>query len=244
MWDKPQVLNQWTSGLLGLGCFLLAFAALHYVVHLPMFALQAVHLSSSPQRADVAALNKVVREQLRGNFFTVDLEQTRKAFEAVPWVRKVSVRRKFPWQLEVTLEEQVAVAHWNVNELVNGYGEVFAASTAQILPSYTGPADSSAQVKEMFAAYSQQLTPLQRQIEQINLSARFAWQLHLDNGMVLELGRSQMQERLARFVAVYPYSLALLPHGVNHVDLRYGNGFAAYLPEGLPTSKHTKLEKS
>ena len=46
-----------------------------------------------------------------------------------------------------------------------------------------------------------------QQIAQISLSPRFAWQVKLDNGMVLELGREEMQQRLARFVAVYPYSL-------------------------------------
>jgi cell division protein FtsQ len=65
---------------------------------------------------------------------------------------------------------------------------------------------------------------------QISLSPRHAWQLRLNNGMVLELGHEQSQQRLGRFVAVYPYSLASMQHTVNYVDLRYQNGFAAYLP--------------
>ena len=161
----------------------------------------------------------------------------RVAFETVAWVRKVSVRRQFPWQLEVTLEEHEAVAHWNDSELVNSYGEVFSAHSEQPMPSYTGPMDSAPQVMEMYAAWSRQLAALKQHIAQISLSPRLAWQVRLDNGMVLELGRAQMQERLARFVAVYPYSLARLPHNVNHVDLRYRNGFAAYLPEGLSVNK-------
>ena len=44
--------------------------------------------------------------------------------------------------------------------------------------------------------------------------------------MVLELGREDMQQRLARFVEVYPYSLAALQDKVKYVDLRYRNGFA------------------
>ena len=52
---------------------------------------------------------------------------------------------------------------------------------------------------------------------------------------MLELGREEMQQRLARFVAVYPYSLALqgaedrgqrTEGAVRYVDLRYRNGFA------------------
>lgn len=241
MWDKPQSLRALANYLFGLSALLMLLGVLYHVVHLPMFPLRAVHLSSTPQRADVVALNKVVHEQLRGNFFTVDLEQVRLAFETVPWVRKVSVRRQFPWQLEVTLEEHEAVAHWNGSELVNSYGEVFTAQSEQSLPSYNGPLDSAPQVMEMYARWSRQLAPLKQSITQIGLSPRFAWQLRLSNGMVLELGRAQMDERLARFVAVYPYSLARLPRNVNHVDLRYRNGFAAYLPEGLAMDKAKKI---
>lgn len=237
MWDKPQSLRDLANYLLGLSALLMLLGAVYHVVHLPMFALRAVRLVSAPQRVDVQALNKVVHEQLRGTFFTVDLEQVRLAFETVPWVRKVSVRRASLWQLEVTLEEHEAVAHWNQNELVNSYGEVFLASSEQEMPSYIGPMDSAPQVMGMYAAWSRQLAPLKQGITQISLSPRFAWQVRLNNGMVLELGREQMQERLARFVAVYSYSLASLPHSVNHVDLRYRNGFAAYLPEGLSVSK-------
>jgi cell division protein FtsQ len=46
---------------------------------------------------------------------------------------------------------------------------------------------------------------------------------------VLELGREDLQQRLARFVDAYPYSLAAVQgkvKKVKYVDLRYRNGFA------------------
>ena len=95
------------------------------------------------------------------------------------------------------------------------------------------------QVAAMYVAMSRQLEILQRGIAQISLSPRFAWQLRLDNGMQLELGREQMQQRLVRFVAVYPYSLATMAHRVNYVDLRYRNGFAV---SQLNTANNTKVE--
>jgi cell division protein FtsQ len=82
----------------------------------------------------------------------------------------------------------------------------------------------------MYAELNAELQPMQQHIAQISLSPRFAWQVKLDSGMVLELGREEMRRRLARFVAVYPYSLGALARPVDHVDLRYRNGFAAHLP--------------
>ena len=36
----------------------------------------------------------------------------------------------------------------------------------------------------------------------------------------------EMQQRLVRFVTVYPYSLAAMRGNIKYVDLRYRNGFA------------------
>ncbi len=232
MWDNAPLLRGIANALFGLSLVLVLYGAVRYVLRLPVFPLLAVELTAAPQRVSHEQLEKVVHEQISGNFFTVDLERTRQVFEQLPWVRKVSVRRKFPWKLEVELEEHVALARWNGTALVNTHGEVFSAQTEQVLPAFIGQPDTSSQVAQMYGELSGALQPMQQQIVQISLSPRFAWQVKLDSGMVLELGREEMQQRMARFVSVYPYSLAALARPVNHVDLRYRNGFAAYLPGG------------
>ena len=237
MWDKPHLLRQFSSALFGISFVLVLYGALYYTLHLPVFPLRVLQLSDAPRHVDVVQVEAVMRNELRGNFFTADLESVRVAFEKLPWVRKVSVRRHFPWQLEVSLEEHVALARWNGAELVNTYGEVFAAETKQVLPSFIGQRENAAEVARMYGEFGKQLAPLKQEIVQISLSPRRAWQLRLRDGMVLKLGREQSQQRLARFVAVYPYSLAIMQRKVNYVDLRYRNGFSAYLPGGAGAVK-------
>ena len=231
MWDKPDTLRQLANTLFGISFMLMLYGALHYVLRLPEFPLRAVQLNATPYRVDVAQVEAVVRNEVRGNFFTVNMESTQHAFEKLPWVRKVSVRRHFPWRLDVSLEEHVALAYWNGAGLVNTHGEVFAMKTDQVLPKFIGQPDTAVEVVQMYRAFGEQLAPLKQEIVQISLSPRHAWQLRLSNGTVLELGHEQPQQRLARFVAVYPYSLAPRQRAMNYVDLRYQNGFAAYLPD-------------
>jgi len=226
MWDKPHVLRMGTFVLIGISTVLVIYSLLHYAMQLPVFRLRSVQLTDTPQQVDLNQLNQVVKRTVEGNFFTVDLELTRRAFEQLPWVRKVNVRRHFPWSLEVTLEEHVPMARWNDVALVNTYGEVFAGQSKLELPDFNGEPEMSGQVAGMYTEMNKRLEALHRKIVQINLSSRFAWQLKLDNGMQIELGREQMQQRLERFVAVYPYSLGMLARKIGFVDLRYRNGFA------------------
>jgi cell division protein FtsQ len=236
MWDKPHLLRMIANTLIALSLVLLAYGALRYVLQLPAFPLRSVQLAATPVHVDVEQLNRAVKSAVRGGFFSVNLEQTRLAFEQLPWVRKVSVRRKFPWGLELNIEEHVALARWSDSELVNTHGEVFVANTSESLPGFSGQPDTSAQVTEMYAAMAKQLAAIDQGIAQLSLSPRFSWQVRLNSGMVLELGREDMQQRLARFVAVYPYSLAQQGRAVKHVDLRYRNGFAANVVAGMNAS--------
>lgn len=226
MWDNAHLLRGIANVLFGFSLLLVVYGMVRYVAQLPTFSLRAVVLTAAPQKVDIAQLEEVVREQLRGNFFTVDLTETRAAFQQLPWVRSVSVRRKFPWQLEVVIEEHIALARWNQTSLVNTYGELFEAQSAEALPEFYGEQENSLVVTRMYGELEQELLPLQRHIVRMELSPRMSWQVRLDDGMELALGREAMRERLARFVKVFPYSVAVRAPNTRRVDLRYRNGFA------------------
>lgn len=227
MWNDATRLNRITRMLLVLcGCALL-YAAASYAAHLPgLFPLQTVRLNAAPQRVDTAAIQQVLRSEASGNLLTVDIERLRVALEKLPWVRSVSIRREFPDGLALQFEEHQAIARWNNVALVDSQGEVFAATSEQDLPAFIGQDGTAAEIARQYTQFSRQLAGLDLQVTRLELTPRHAWQLHLSNGMVLELGREDMQQRLARFVAVYPYSLAAETGRVKYVDLRYRNGFA------------------
>jgi cell division protein FtsQ len=226
MWDNAHLLRGIANVLFGFSLLLMVYGMLRYVAQLPAFSLRAVVLTAAPQKVDIAQLEEVVREQVRGNFFTVDLAETRAAFQQLPWVRSVSVRRKFPWQLEVVIEEHIALAHWNKTALVNTYGELFEAQSDEVLPEFSGEQENSLVVAHMYEELQQELLPVQRHIVRLDLSPRMSWQVKLDDGMELALGREAMRERLARFVKVFPYSVAVRVPNARRIDLRYRNGFA------------------
>lgn len=224
MWDNATMLRNIANVLITFSVLAALYGAVYYAAHLPgLFPLQTVHLSTAPHRVASEDVLRTVRNETKGNFFTVDIEHLRQALEKLPWVRSVSIRREFPHLLVLQLEEHQALARWNNTALVNLKGEVFMAESEQEMPDFFGPDGSSAVVAQRYAQFSQQIATLDLHAVRLNLSARHAWQLKLNNGMVLELGREDMQHRLARFVAVKKTEDM---SKVKYVDLRYHNGFA------------------
>jgi cell division protein FtsQ len=233
MWNKPHLLNALADLLiLAAMAALLAVAAV-WLVRVPSLPiLQVVFVEPLPhtRRAEV---EQVLPYALKGNFFSLNLAVVRGALETLPWVRKVEVRRIWPSRLEVKVEEHRPAARWGEGrgELVNSYGEVFAAQLAEpelgALPQLAGPPGTSAELLKHYSEFVSDFQAVNEKPVQVTLSPRLAWQIRLENGMLVEMGREQPKSpigvRLQRFIEVYPETLA---KKAIVVDLRYPNGFA------------------
>ncbi len=219
------------------GLVLLAAAAL-WAARLPMFSLRVIKVEGEFSRSSESTIRANAAPKLKGNFVTMDLRQARRAFEAVPWVRQAVVRRVWPMGLAVQLQEHRPLALWAAadgnDKVVNSYGEVFEVNTGDVedeaLPSLAGPDGSARQMLAM----QQRLAPLLAQLgagdlSQLSLSARGSWRADLDKGAVLELGRGNDAELLARttrFVATMPRVMAAYRRPLQSADLRHQGGFA------------------
>jgi cell division protein FtsQ len=230
MWDNHRLLNRVANVLYAVGVVCMLYAVLMMVIRLPIFPLRQVSVSGQISHTTREQVDAIVREQVRGNFFTLDLERTRLAFEKLPWVRQANLRRAWPDRLEVLVEEHVAVARWRDTGLVNSYGEVFAAASNARLPVFAGPDGAAAEMVEHYRGFRELLLTVGREPLELRLSDRRAWALRSSDGYFLELGRQDMSARLARFVAGYEKAVAQLRPGIYRVDLRYPNGFAVRLP--------------
>ena len=244
MWDNPRLLNLVANLLFGVAALLFGLAALQMLVRSPLFPVREVEVQGPLKHAARADLEHAAAG-LGGNFFALDLRAVRARFEQVPWVRHVDVRRVWPDRVEARVEEHVALARWGDDALVNTFGEKFRdgarspgdRAPSLNLPMLAGPEGSEALVAERYRRFTEVLAPLGESVERVVLTPRHAWQLRLASGLTLELGRDgseTVEQRLARFVAVFPETLgrlakrdaASLPQRFTHVDLRYPNGFA------------------
>lgn len=242
MWHDVRSMNASASGLIAVVVVACLAAAVWWISQLPMFTLRTVTVESmygmELKHVNKLTLRAGVVGRIKGNFFTTNLEQVRTAFESVPWVRKATVRREWPDQLIVEVEEHEALGTWGEDgRLLSVKGDVFTANLAEadedhVLPELAGPEGSEKEVLARFAELNAWFAPVQLVPQKLSLSSRYAWTVKLDNGMSVALGREKdrntLKERVARLVKIYPQLVSRLQDGIDSIDMRYQNGLALH----------------
>jgi|SRR5688572_31054834 cell division protein FtsQ len=241
MWDNPRLLNMASGALVALVLVAALCTGLLVLARSQMFPLRELSVSGTLAHTSRDDLQRALGG-FGGNFFAADLGALRSKLEALPWVRRVELRRVWPDRLEARLEEHVALARWGDAGLVNTFGEPFngqlTGEAGARLPLFAGPPRTEHEVARRYRRFADLLHPLDEAPERVVLTQRHAWQLRTSGGLQLELGRDgaePVEARLARFVAGHGATLGRLnkraDSGLRHVDLRYPNGFVLRVPE-------------
>jgi cell division protein FtsQ len=234
---------------------LCASAAVRAFSRARAFDIQGITVAGDTRHNNSVTLRANVAPRIAGTFFTVDLARVRAAFEAAPWVRRAVVQRDFPNRLRVRLQEHEPVALW-VGEgdarLVNSFGEVFEANLGEVeqekLPTLSGPEGQSAEMLALYRAVEPLFTAMDMQIEELDLSGRGSWSVHLEAGAVIELGRGTVDEvllRVDRFLKTLTQVVARYgrqPNAIESADLRHENGYAIRL-RGVTTTQTEVAKK-
>ncbi len=188
--------------------------------------VQVVDFSGDFSHVNIGRLEQLIRQSQPGSFFALDVNEVYRLVEAQPWIYRASVRKQWPNTLKIYLVEQQPVAQWNEDLLLNPYGDTFSATADGLaLPRLFGPGGSEKTALEGFNAMQSLLATVGIPIAELSLSERFAWQVQLQNGIELNLGRKEFIDRLQRFIDVYPL-LTKEKKAVKYVDLRYDTGLA------------------
>lgn len=231
MWDRADLLTRIANALYVIAGLLIAYALIWLVVRMPVFALRQVELTGAAQHVTRAQVETIVRNEMKGTFFTLNLPRVRRAFEKLPWVREVKLRRHWPDRLEVSVIEHVALARWGSLALVNTHGEIFHAAYEGKLPTFAGPAGTSKEIAIQYDLFRRNFAAIGAAPVLVRVTPRRAWQVRLEGGPTIELGREDVEARLARYIDVHERTVGALKRRIDYVDLRYAHGFAVRIPE-------------
>jgi cell division protein FtsQ len=239
----PRQMNLLASLLLTIAVIVAAGGVLGWIAQQPVFALKRIVVRGDLQHVTAASIRAAIAGRLKGNFFTMRLDDTRRVLETVPWVARASVRRAWPNRLVVTLTEHRALGTWDDGRLLSDAGALFVANAAEAeiygpLPAFNGPASVAQDAARRYYEFSAQLAPLALVVDGIDVSERHAWTLRVSGPALqagrLELGRDSpaatLPARLERVVAAYPMLVAHVGGPPARIDARYPSGLAVSPP--------------
>ena len=101
----------------------------HHLSQPGRLPLRVIEVNGELQQLEPEQIQRTVIDAIDGGFFSCDMQRLRAAVLAMPWVEDVSIRRVWPDRLSMVVTEQVPLARWGDDALINVNGGVFRPST-------------------------------------------------------------------------------------------------------------------
>ncbi|MBI2382106.1 MAG: cell division protein FtsQ/DivIB [Gammaproteobacteria bacterium] len=173
-------------------------------------------------------LRQTVRQASAKGFFGVDVPALRERICGQDWVADCQVQKTWPDKVHVAIVEHKPVALWGEHQLINENGALFTLkNTAPTdLPRLAGPAGQAERVLKEFRALSERFKPHGLSVAALRMNEREAWQFRLQDGVLVHIGREDYDNRVERFLVLYPRLKNDPKRAVETIDLRYDTGVA------------------
>ncbi|MAY02283.1 MAG: hypothetical protein CMQ38_04805 [Gammaproteobacteria bacterium] len=191
--------------------------------------IEYVVIEGELNRVTESDVQAAVFEFINRSMVAIDLIQIKAALESNAWINSARLRRKWPNTLIVNVTEEVPIARWGDNRLLNQEGRIFSPPSEQQLlnlAKLSGPEGSEARVMDQYQVFNQMLYPKNLRIASLSLNSRGAWSMQLSNEVTITVGSINPVARIRRFVRVYDELFGSQIAGIEGFDLRYEDGIA------------------
>ena len=195
----------------------------------PLFRpIQQYELVSEIQHVKPAEIDAVMQRYLGRSFWEVELEAIQSELTRLDWASSALVKRSWPDQLYVSIQEQKPVARWEQTGLVNQAGVVFYPKELagfNNLVVLEGQLADSAKILVRLSNFQATLKPIEFTISALNLQLDGIWNISLLDGSKIILDIADDDVKLDQFVRAYSKLSMALRKSPQVYDLRYSNGF-------------------
>ncbi len=190
--------------------------------------IRSIEINGPFQRVTALQIEEAIADELEDGFVSADLARIQQRIVAMPWIDSATVARRWPSRLRITVTEQVPAAIWGESGLLNVRGELFVNSVRHVpaeLPRLSGPEGRSGDVARRYLAVRDRLIPVGLDLRRVYLDPRGAWEMTLQNGVEIRLGRRNIEDRTELFLDIVADIITSRAEDIEYVDMRYSNGF-------------------
>lgn len=199
-----------------------------------VFVIDQLQIRGSFKHLKPQQIEAVVKQKPVGNFFSIELDEIKQRVEQLPWVQYARVRREWPNSLLIHVVEQEAVMRWQSDRWVNSLGQIIDLPITHALSKLIVLSGSEKDSRRMLHTAKQWAALLERNgltLIGFTLSNRQAVSLTLkeisrQTPFELMLGRTEIEQRLARFLVLFEQQYKNGDQRLLRVDARYPDGLA------------------
>ncbi len=214
--------------ILGGGIVAIGNNSLFFPQFSSQFPIKILDIQGTLQQTEKIALAKTLRSAVKGNFFTLDLDNLYAKVLALPWIESAKIQRIWPDTVQIQIVEHHVAARWGEKQLISQKGVVFSVVNMNPylqLPILAGPLSESYSVLQECAKIQQLLTS-KHIFMRCTLNQRGEWQVDLVSDIAVILGKKELLQRVSYLVNYYDYIQKIKEAQIKQIDLRYTNGFA------------------
>ena len=207
-----------------------------------------LEVSSSGRFVSRAEVLAVARPLVAGRLmWEISIKQIKQQVEALPWIERAVVKRKWPDQVAIEFSEQQPFARWGGDKLLSRSGDIFPieeGSRFEKLPRLNGPDDMTVGMWAHWQHYQAALKAEGFTLTELTVDKRHAWELVLGNEIIVKLGRSAVEKRFQTFLKTHYFiDKTVGARQVLVIDLRYSNGFAIRMLNDQPMKRVVYSER-
>jgi len=174
-------------------------------------------------------ISKAVKYLYSKSFFDIDLNHLKNKLEKIEWVRKINVRRSYPNEIIIDIEEHTPILRWNNKMYINKYGEKFNASKIdKSIPILISDESRINEVFAYFKLFNEKLSSrkLDFKITKIMENEIRSLAISLSSGINIQLGSKDVNNKIPLFFEIYKSLNTRDLNKIRYIDMRYTNGFS------------------
>lgn len=191
--------------------------------------IEAINLNGDFKRVSKKVIQKNISNITGQGYLDFNLNELKLTIESVSWVQSVTVVKKWPDKIEVTIIEDDVVGLWNNQSVLNSSGEVFDVDQRTVpskLIKFYGPEGTNKTVYEKYIIFNNELIGRGLILESMEYSVLGSWSFTIRPNIKIKLGNSELSQRFERFLLVWDESLLDNYDQISYIDFRYTEGFA------------------
>ena len=174
-------------------------------------------------------ISKNVKYLYSKSFFDIDLNYLKNKLEKIEWIRKINVRRSYPNEIIIDIEEHTPILIWNNKMYINIYGEKFNVSKIdKNIPMLISDESRINEVFAYFKLFNEKLSSrkLDFKITKIMENEIRSLTISLSSGINIQLGSKDVNNKILLFFEIYKSLNTRDLNKIRYIDMRYSNGFS------------------